>query len=48
MTEHNGLQNLCRRIILEYGEDCGLFIDSVEGKYFTVTAKLLRRGARDV
>ncbi|NLO40019.1 MAG: histidine kinase [Ruminiclostridium sp.] len=43
MTEHNGLQNLCRRIMLEYGEGCGLFIDSVEGKSFTVTAKLLCR-----
>lgn len=48
MTEHNGLQNLCRRIILKYGEGCGLFIDSVEGKSFTVTAKLLRRGTGDV
>ncbi|MEM1484509.1 histidine kinase [Oscillospiraceae bacterium PP1C4] len=47
-TEHNGLQNLSRRIILEYGETCGLFIDSVEGKSFTVTVKLLRRGESDV
>lgn len=48
MTEHNGLQNLCRRIMLEYGEGCGLFIDSVEGESFTVTAKLFRREAGDV
>ncbi|MDF1493854.1 sensor histidine kinase [Caproiciproducens sp. CPB-2] len=47
-TEHNGLQNLSRRIILEYGEECGLFINSEEGKNFTVTAKLLRRGRKDV
>lgn len=48
MTEHNGLQNLCRRIMLEYGEGCGLFIDSVEGESFTVTAKLVRRGVENV
>lgn len=47
-TEHNGLQNLSRRIILKYGNGCGLFIDSEEGKSFTVTAKLLRRGKKDV
>ena len=47
-TEHNGLQNLSRRIILEYGEGCGLSIDSAEGKSFTVTAKLLRGGKKDV
>lgn len=47
-TEHNGLQNLCRRIILEYGSECGLFIDSIEGQSFTVTAKLLRRGRKNV
>ena len=47
-TEHNGLQNLCRRIILKYGNGCGLFIDSEEGKSFTVTAKLLCRGKKDV
>ncbi len=40
-TEHNGLQNLCRRILLEYGKGCGLFIESEEGRSFTVTAKLL-------
>lgn len=48
MTEHNGLQNLYRRIVLEYGEDCGLFISSVEGESFTVVAKLPRRGETDV
>ena len=47
-TAHNGLQNLCRRIILKYGNGCGLFIDSEEGKSFTVTAKLLCRGKKDV
>ena len=47
-TEHNGLQNLSRRIILKYGNGCGLFIDSEEGKSFTVTAKLLSRGKKDV
>lgn len=47
-TEHNGLQNLSRRIILEYGENCGLFIDSIEGKSFTVTAKLQCREDIDV
>ncbi|HBL37178.1 MAG TPA: two-component sensor histidine kinase, partial [Firmicutes bacterium] len=47
-TEHNGLQNLCRRIILKYGNGCGLFIDSEEGKSFTVTAMLLCRGKKDV
>ncbi len=47
-TEHNGLQNLCRRIILEYGTTCGLFIDSTEGESFTVTAKLLRKGESNV
>lgn len=48
MTEHNGLQNLCRRIMLEYGEGCGLSIDSVEGESFTVVAKLHRRGETNV
>lgn len=47
-TAHNGLQNLCRRIILKYGNGCGLFIDSEEGRSFTVTAKLLCRGKKDV
>ncbi len=39
-TTHNGLQNLCRRIILEYGASSGLYIDSVPGESFAVTAKL--------
>lgn len=47
-TEHNGLQNISRRLILKYGNECGLFIDSEEGKSFTVTAKLLCRGKKDV
>ncbi len=41
-TTHNGLQNLCRRILLEYGASSGLYIDSQPGQSFTVTAKLLQ------
>ena len=29
-TEHNGLQNISRRLILKYGDECGLFLDSEE------------------
>lgn len=39
-TEHNGLQNLARRIVLEYGADSGMAIDSLEGEYFKVTIRL--------
>lgn len=39
-TEHNGLQNLARRIVLEYGEDSEMTIDSREGEYFRVDIKL--------
>lgn len=39
-TEHNGLQNLARRLMLEYGANSGLFVDSADGEYFKVTAKL--------
>ena len=38
--EHNGLQNINRRIWLGYGGDSGLTIDSTEGEGFTVTLKL--------
>ncbi|NLW59159.1 MAG: histidine kinase [Firmicutes bacterium] len=47
-TEHNGLQNISRRLILKYGDECGLFLDSEEGKSFTVTAKLRCGGRKDV
>lgn len=43
--EHNGLQNINRRIWLGYGGDSGLTIDSAEGEGFTVKLKL-RRGGR--
>lgn len=38
--EHNGLQNINRRIWLGYGGDSGLTIDSTEGESFTVKLKL--------
>lgn len=38
--EHNGLQNINRRIWLGYGGDSGLTIDSTEGDGFTVKLKL--------
>lgn len=47
-TVHNGLQNISRRIMLEYGEGCGLCISSVSGSSFTVTAKLLCRRINNV
>lgn len=43
--EHNGLQNINRRIRLGYGGDSGLTIDSTEGEGFTVLLKL-RLGGR--
>lgn len=43
--EHNGLQNINRRIWLGYGGDSGLTIDSAEGEGFTVKLKL-RLGGR--
>ena len=43
--EHNGLQNINRRIWLGYGGDSGLTIDSTEGENFTVKLKL-RLGGR--
>lgn len=42
-TEHNGLQNLARRIVLEYGEGSSMSIDSMEGEYFKVTISLKHR-----
>lgn len=47
-TEHNGLHNLARRIMLEYGDGSGLFIDSVEGEFFKVTVKLRYKGESHV
>lgn len=43
--EHNGLQNINRRIWLGYGGDSGLTIDSTEGEGFVVKLKL-RLGGR--
>ena len=39
-TEHNGLQNLARRIVLEYGDNSEMTIDIREGEYFRVDIKL--------
>jgi len=39
-TTHNGLQNINRRIILEYGKESGMTLDSIDGEEFTVTLKL--------
>lgn len=43
-TVHNGLQNINRRIILEYGHESGLSLESEEGESFTVTMKLFTGG----
>ena len=46
---HNGLQNINRRIYLEYGHDSGLTLESQEGEGFTVTLRLwIRGGEKDV
>ena len=42
--EHNGLQNINRRIRLGYGGDSGLTIDSTEGEGFLVLLKLRKGG----
>lgn len=42
--EHNGLQNINRRIRLGYGGDSGLTIDSTEGEGFSVLLKLRKGG----
>lgn len=39
-TTHNGLQNINRRIILEYGQESGISLDSQEDEGFTVTLKM--------
>jgi sensor histidine kinase YesM len=40
LTEHIGLRNINRRIILEYGRESGMQLDSMEGEGFSVTLKL--------
>lgn len=47
-TVHNGLQNINRRVILEYGNDSGISVESQEGIGFTVTIRLWIGGGRDV
>lgn len=47
-TAHNGLQNIHRRISLEYGHDSGLSIESEEGSCFIVTLKLWAGGEKNV
>lgn len=42
--EHNGLQNINRRIRLGYGGDSGLRIDSTEGEGFSVRLRLRMGG----
>lgn len=44
-TAHNGLQNISRRIMLEYGHESGMSVDSDEGEGFTVTLKMYMGGA---
>lgn len=39
-TAHNGLQNINRRIILEYGRDSGVQLESKETEGFLVTLRL--------
>lgn len=39
-TKHNGLQNINRRISLEYGEESGMIIESQENEFFRVVLKL--------
>lgn len=39
-TTHNGLQNISRRIVLEYGHGSGMDVESREGEGFTVTLKM--------
>lgn len=47
-TVHNGLQNINRRVILEYGHDSGLTLESREGLGFTVTIRIWLGGGKDV
>lgn len=37
---HNGMQNINRRILLEYGKESGVYPESVDGEGFTVVLKL--------
>ena len=37
-----GLANVYQRMVLEYGADCGLQIDSAAGAYTTVTLRIPR------
>ncbi len=46
-TPHNGLQNINRRMMLEYGQKSGMELDSVDGEEFKVTLKL-RMGQEDL
>ena len=46
-TAHNGLLNIHRRIVLEYGENSGLWVDSEENEGFFVTVRLWMGGNRD-
>lgn len=39
-TSHNGLQNINRRIMLEYGHGSGMSVDSRENEGFAVTLKM--------
>lgn len=39
-TTHNGLQNINRRISLEYGKESGMKIESQENEFFRVVLKL--------
>ncbi|WP_312641162.1 histidine kinase [Hydrogenoanaerobacterium sp.] len=45
-TEHNGLQNVARRIALQYEADSRLTIDSVSGQHFRVNIKLYAKGGK--
>ena len=39
-TKHNGLQNINRRISLEYGKESGMILESQENEFFRVVLKL--------
>lgn len=39
-TTHNGLQNISRRVKLEYGKESGMSLESIEGEYFKVILKI--------
>lgn len=39
-TPHNGLQSISRRLMLKYGKDSGMQLDSIEGENFHVILKL--------